>query len=77
MLSAVTRFSGRKNADMASCRAEITCMEREGRKSHVRRRERPKEVFVLSRMPAHFPVYKSHMEILRDESAHQITKVPL
>lgn len=52
-------FSDRMKQPTASCRALIIGMEREGRRSQVRRRERPKVVLVPFNIPKTAIRYKS------------------
>ena len=53
---AMSIFSGRVKHSIASWRAFITSRESEGIRSHVRSRERPSVVFVLSSMPANLSI---------------------
>ena len=49
--AAITRLSERRKEVMASCRAVISGMEREGRNNQARSRERPSAVFVWFKIP--------------------------
>ena len=56
---AVAMFSDRRKQPTASCRALIVGIEREGRRSQVRRRERPRVVLVPFNIPRTVIRYKA------------------
>lgn len=74
IVAAVTRFSGRRKQATASWRAVMTGIERDGRKSQVRRRERPSEDVVLLRIPgwwSHTPLRGAKRGYLTIHEAYQ------